>query len=265
MSVAVSGVGEPVLALHGLTANRAVWKPLADRLPAGRALVAPDLPARGRSPPASSGRYRLHDELRRLRSLIDESGTRPDVVVGHSQGAALAVALASTDPAVRCLVLSNPVCPWTSRPPFLDWLPGAAPVVRRSLAALRGPIARWVLRHRVYADPTRADREAADRYAAPWSSPSRAAELPRILADWNPSELWPYVPPPPMPIRVLAAAGDRRVPVADAARLSRVCDGRLRVVAGAAHGLPEERPDAVAEAVAAACEEADAGREPETG
>lgn len=246
-----AGSGTPVLALHGLTANRTIWRPLARVSPQGLRLVAPDLAGRGRSPPAPSGRYRLRDELRRLRSFLARDGSPPPLVVGHSQGAALALALAAVEPGVRGLVLCCPVCPWTPRPPGLDLLRGAGPLARRAVPALRRPVTRWVLRHRVYADPTRADGEAVSRYADPWASPDRAAELPRILADWNPAALWPYLPPPPRPTFVLAAVGDRRVPPADAARLARAGDARLRVLRGAAHGLPEERPDAVARALEA--------------
>lgn len=254
------GEGDPALALHGLTASRAVWRPLAGRLPPGLALLAPDLPARGESPPAPSGRYRLRDELRRLRSALDRTGVQPRFVVGHSQGAALAAALAATDPEVEGLVLCSPVCPWTPRPPLLDLLRGASSVARWTVPALRRPVVRWVLRHRIYADSARADAAAVERYAAPWASGDRGAELPAILADWNPSALWPYFPPPPIRIRVLVGQEDRRVPPADAARMARSARGELRVLAGAAHGLPEERPDAVASALAAVAAEGRAGR-----
>ncbi len=262
VSAGIHGEGEPVLALHGLTANRSVWTPLARRAPEGTALVAPDLPGRGRSPAAPSGRYRLRDELRRLRAALDELGIRPAAVVGHSQGAALAAALASTAPSVRGLVLCSPVCPWTPRPPLPRLLARAGPAARRAVPALRRPVTRWVLRHRVYADPTRAGGEDVDRYAEPWADPDRAAELPRILADWNPSALWPYFPPPPIPARVLVGERDRRVPPPDAARLARAVAGDLRVLRGAAHGVPEERPGAVAAALAGVADEiglADAG------
>lgn len=255
----VRGSGSPVLALHGLTANRSVWSPLAERLPRGLSLVAPDLAARGESGPASSGRYRLRDELRRLRSGLRALDARPAVVVGHSQGAALAVALAATEPSVRGLVLCSPVCPWTPRPPLLDLLAGAGSAARRVVPLLRRPVTRWVLRHRVYADPTLADGAAVERYAGPWASPSRAEALPRILADWNPSALWPYFPPPPAAVRVLAGERDRRVPPADAARLARAADAELRVLREAAHGLPEERPGAVASALAEVAAEIGAG------
>lgn len=264
LAAVIRGRGEPVLALHGLTASRAIWRPLAERLPSGLALLAPDLPARGESPPAPSGRYRLRDELRRLRSVLAGAGVRPGVVVGHSQGASLAVALASTDPAVRGLVLCSPVCPWTPRPPLLDLLGGTGAAARRIVPVLRRPVVRWVLRHRIYADPTRADGAAVDRYAGPWESGERAAELPRILADWNPSALWPYFPPPPIRLRVLVGEQDRRVPPEDAARLARAAGGGLRVLPRAAHGLPEERPDAVASALAAVAARAGPGRSERT-
>lgn len=252
MAVATAGRGEAVLALHGLTANRLLWRPLAARLPPGVRLLAPDLPGRGRSPPAPDGRYRLRDDLRRLRGLLGELGARPRVVVGHSHGAALAMALAATAPFVRGLVLCCPVCPWTRRPPLPPYLPALAPLAALAVPPLRRPAVRWVLRHRVYADPTRADGRAVERYAAPWADGARARHLPLILADWNPASLWPYFPPPPIAVRVLAGERDRRVPPADAARLARAADGDLRVLRDAAHGLPEERAGALARALAGA-------------
>lgn len=251
MALRVAGSGRPVLALHGLTANGRLWEPLVERLPPGRQLLAPDLPGRGRSPPTPDGRYRLRDELRRLRGLLREVGRRPRVVVGHSHGAALAVALAATEPGVRSLVLCCPVCPWTPRPPLPGWLPALAPLARGVVPALRTPVTRWVLRHRVYADPTRADDAAVRRYAGPWADPARARHLPRILSDWNPAALWPYFPPPPIPVIVLAGRDDARIPPRDAARLARAADAGFRVLGDAAHGLPEERPGDVARALRA--------------
>lgn len=250
MAVSSAGSGEPVLALHGLTANRLLWRGLARRLPAGRELYAPDLPGRGRSPPAPDGRYRLRDELRRLRALLRGLEIRPRVIVGHSHGAALAMGLAATEPTVGRLLLCCPVCPWTPRPPLHRSLAGLGPLAGAVVPVLRRPVVRWILRHRVYADPTRADDRAVERYARPWADRRRARHLPRILADWNPAALWPYFPPPPIPVRVLAGADDRRVPPGDAARLARAADGGLRVLRNAGHGLPEERADAVARALA---------------
>lgn len=249
----IVGRGPPVLCLHGLSSHGAVWNELARRLAGRYTLYVPDLLGRGGSEPRSDVAYGLAEETTRIRALLSAVGTAPAVTVGHSQGAALALALASGGGPRTGLVLVCPVTPRTRRPAVLGALRWAP--VRRALAPvlsrLRQPLARWILRTRVYGDPDRADREATTRYAAPYADPRRARALLRALADWRPAELASRLPAEPLPARVVAGGRDRRITLREARWLAERLGASFEEVPEAGHLLPEEAPAAVARAVEA--------------
>lgn len=217
-------------------------------------LVLPDLLGRGESPATSGARFGLVQESERLRTLLralrPSPGGAPWLVVGHSHGAALALALAE-EVGVRGMVLLSPVTPWTRRPPILRALDSS--ILRRTVAPFvagaRIPITRWILRRRVFADPDDVKVDMVRRYAAPFASRARARTLLRLLADWHPAELHGRLPGARTPTRVLIGRQDRRIRRADARRLADWFGTELVLVDDAAHGLPEERPDRVAAAV----------------
>lgn len=249
--VRVLGRGPPVLLLHGLSSHGGVWERAARRLADRYTLVVPDLLGRGASEPRPDLPYGLDRETARVRALLETMGSDPVVTVGHSQGAALALALEAATGRGRGLVLACPVTPWTRRPAALDLL--RSTVVRRALAPplsrARRPLAGWILRRRVYGDPSRADAEAVARYASPYADPARVRALLRALADWRPDHLADRIPATSPPARVLAGGRDRRIPPRDAGRLATDLGAGLEVVPEAGHLLPEEAPAAVARAV----------------
>ena len=92
-----TGTGTVVVALHGLTSTGDVWDGLAAavvRAAPGTAVVAPDLPGRGRSVavPAAPGLAGLAD---RVVAAVDDLGAPRVVLVGHSMGALLAPLVAA--------------------------------------------------------------------------------------------------------------------------------------------------------------------------
>jgi magnesium chelatase accessory protein len=252
LSIRLEGTGPPLLLIHGLTASRAVWRRVSPLLRERYSLILPDLAGRGAAPPEEDVRYRLVDEADRLTSLLDALDRSPAAVVGHSQGAALALALCALRPGIHRVALINPVSPWTPRPLLLSLL-GSGPVTRAVAGAvvprISRPAVRWILERRVFTGRGRPDQATVEAFARPYGSSGRARALVRILADWNPSRLRGYLPAAPLEAVVVAGAEDRRIPPAEAARLARRLDAGLRVVEGAGHAVPLERPSAVAAAV----------------
>jgi acyl transferase domain-containing protein/NADPH:quinone reductase-like Zn-dependent oxidoreductase/pimeloyl-ACP methyl ester carboxylesterase/aryl carrier-like protein/trans-aconitate methyltransferase len=103
--------GAPILCLHGILDQGAVWGPIASRLAAeGYRVIAPDLRGHGRSQHASpSGAYQILDILADLDEFTSRHFDEPFTLVGHSMGAGLAAVFASVRPArVASLVLIEP-------------------------------------------------------------------------------------------------------------------------------------------------------------
>lgn len=109
----VAGRGRRVVLLHGITDAGACWAAVAARLDASYEVVMPDARGHGLSP--------LPDEVVTIERLADDvaaslpSPSEPSVVIGHSMGAATALALAARHPdLVDAVVLEDP--PWLDEP-----------------------------------------------------------------------------------------------------------------------------------------------------
>lgn len=247
------GSGPPVLLLHGLSANGSQWLAVARRLAPELRVLLPDLLGRGDSCPEPDAEFSLSSEVDRLVHILREFGiadaSRPPLVAGHSQGAALGVALACRIP-VSGLVLVNPVTPWTRRPPALDLL--RRPLIRGAveplLRACRRPLTRYILTRRVYGRAAPSIEDAVERYAEPYGSRDRGRALLRVLRDWHPDALEP-MRPDGVPIEVLAGSADRRIAPEEASRWAARLGAGFAVVDGAGHAVTEEAPERVAEVI----------------
>lgn len=125
----VSGTGPPVLFVHGLAGSRRYWDPVVHLLGERVRADTVDLLGFGSSPWPANATYDVDCHLTALEPLV-EAGS---VVVAHSTGAILAVALARRHPAAVAGVVV------TGLPLYPD-----RATARRSLAAL-GPLARWTV------------------------------------------------------------------------------------------------------------------------
>jgi pimeloyl-ACP methyl ester carboxylesterase len=99
-----------VLLIHGASANlRELWHPLADALTVDHRVIAFDRPGYGYSSRPKRGAEKLATQARMAAHVLQQTGARPAIVVGHSLGAAVALRLALDFPAlVSGLVLIAP-------------------------------------------------------------------------------------------------------------------------------------------------------------
>ena len=242
--------GPPVVCLHGLSANRSTWRPVAKRLSERRRVVLVDLLGRGESDPAPGARYDLESEVRRLDHVLTASGIERPVLAGHSHGAAIALAAAHRVSASG-LLLVNPVTPGLSRPAVLSALrsPPARAMLAPAVKLFRRPLTRYMLVRRVFANREAIPAGLVDRYADPYGNRGRAAGLARILSDWDPAELEHWAGSPGVPVHVIAGAEDRRIGPDAARRWAARLGGSFELAAGCGHSAPEERTTKVAEAL----------------
>jgi len=95
------GPGEPLVALHGLTASYLNFVGIAERLDGRRGLFALDLRGRGDSD-KPDGPYGMAQHARDVAAAMLAMGLGASVIVGHSMGAFVASALAAQNPELVC-------------------------------------------------------------------------------------------------------------------------------------------------------------------
>jgi pimeloyl-ACP methyl ester carboxylesterase len=117
ISIGRAGEGpDPVVCLHGITAQHRAFTPAARRVGPGRGLVGVDLRGRGDSDKPDSG-YGLEAHAGDVVRVLDHLGLEEATIAGHSMGAfvGLKTALAYPD-RVRALVLLDGGWPRTEVP-----------------------------------------------------------------------------------------------------------------------------------------------------
>jgi pimeloyl-ACP methyl ester carboxylesterase len=99
----------PVLFVHGLAGNGGQWALQLDHLRRHRRVLALDLRGHGESDPAEDGAYDVDSLAADVAAVADHFALRRFVLVGHSLGAAVAIAYAGTHPErVAGLLLADP-------------------------------------------------------------------------------------------------------------------------------------------------------------
>lgn len=231
------GAGRPVVFLHGAAANHLVWGAQLRELGQTHRAIALDLPGHGRSDPP--GRDTIEGYRDDLLGLLDALAIDRAVVVGHSMGGAIALALALAHPdRVAGLGLVGTGARLRVLPAILEGIQSPAGyariaelVVDHSYAA--GLDAR--LRERALAEfrscppaVAHADFSACDEFDV-------MARLGEIRA----------------PTLVVCGSEDRMTPVKYSEFLAaHIPRARLVVLEGASHSAMLEQPDALNEALA---------------
>lgn len=134
-----SGAGEPALFLHGFGLTTAHWAPLLARLPSLR-IIAIDMPGHGGSDGADYHGVNLRDwYTEMLAGLLERLGVDSAHIVGHSQGAMIAMWLALDAPErVRSLIgIGTPAVAFGARLNMFRML--ARPVVGPIMFSMPNP------------------------------------------------------------------------------------------------------------------------------
>lgn len=264
-----SGTGVPIVLLHGLASQRRFWNLVVSHL-AGRPLVAIDQRGHGESDVPDSG-YDTATVVDDVCTALDALGVSRAVVVGHSWGAVIALALAASRPErVLGVValdggLASPSGAWTReearerlRPPDI-----AAPPEALAPLLAQGHLAPWWS-----ADVEDAvlpifglDAEGMARSRLPVDCHLQVVDA---LYDWDPAATLPSVQVPAwvvgcQPFTVPDDEGGRAWLEEKQAGIGLAATAlpqpRVLVWYGALHDVPLQWPALVAGTIAAAADE----------
>ena len=219
-----SGVGAPVLLLHGWGLRGDFWSRVMDGLEGGFDFIAPDFPGFGstNAPPVPWG---VSDYMEWVIALMDELGVQRASVIGHSFGGRVAIKLAALHPErVEKLVLTDAA--------------GIRP--KRTLAyhyrVSKFKATRWLSKQLLAPKPVR--EWAAARVANQGSADYQAASgtvrgsFVRIVNE----DLRKYLPRIQAPTLLIWGERDQDTPLADGQLMEKLIpDAGLVVFQGAGH------------------------------
>ena len=246
------GRGQPLVLLHGVGANRVVWRRVAPRLSADRRVLTPDLPGFGESDPPGPG-FDLDAAAGALADVLAEQAGEPFDLLGNSLGGAVALRLASLRPElVRSLVLSAPAG-FSSRPWPVALAAGGladpALKVRRIAGApfAASPLVRRALLWGAVAQPQR--MEAHDAQAMLRASRG-ATRIGAALSTVLRADLRDELAGLRAPLGLIWGRRDRIVPISTLDRIRALRpDVAVETIDDAAHVPQLERPTAFVSAL----------------
>ena len=245
-----------VVLLHGQPGSGADWQQVADRLPDGLGVLAPDRPGYGASPQPAGG---FAAGARAVVAELDGRGIDRAVLVGHSYGGGVALATARLAPErVEALVLLASVGPGCLT--WADWVL-AAPVSGEFFALVAWWLTPWFARtvlaaaRRVRRRPLGPDQavnwqiwaDARHDHGPLWRS--FLAEQRALVRELG--GLTAALPAVAQPVLLVADPHDMIVPVRSTRRLAAALpDARVQMLDGPGHHLPRRAAPQIAAAIA---------------
>jgi magnesium chelatase accessory protein len=246
------------LLLHGTGAASHSWRHLAPLMAAGFEVLAPDLPGHGHTRGPANVDLSLPGMAGAIAQWLQVLGVRPQLLVGHSAGAAIAarwwldhVPDAGTLPLVALNAALRPLggigrmfSPVARLLPFNPLVPAvfswhaAQPMVLRRLLAGTGSVI---------------DAEGERLYAALVADSRHTAGALRMMASWELEPLQPLLPRLGAQLHLIAGGADRTLPASESESVHRQVRGSsLTVLPGLGHLAHEEDAAAVWAAMRAA-------------
>lgn len=249
--VQIMGQGPALLLLHGSGASNHSWRDLAPLLALHFTVIAPDLPGQGftQAPPASG--YSLPAMAQSIAALLRELALAPQLIVGHSAGAAIAIRMALDGLAAPKAIigLNAALMPFTA----------ATGPVYSALAKILAlnPLVPWAfsryaggqggVERLLQETGSRIDARGTALYRRLAGNSAHVAATLRMMANWNLAELQRDLPRLKIPLHLLVGARDRTIAPERAFDVRRILpQTSVEQFAGLGHLAHEERPHEIA-------------------
>jgi len=248
------GAGPGCLLLHGTGASQHSWDGLLPHLLETHDCLVPDLPGHGHSDPLRTVAPGLPQMAAAVDTLLKAETFRPELVIGHSAGAAIALRLALDGRiAPRLIVGVN-----AALMPYSGWLAPLARPLARAFSAL-GPVHSLLARRAgspgtverlIAGTGSTLDTAGIERYRELLSQPGHVEATLSMMANWELEPLLNQLPELETPVCLVVGEGDRTVPAREASQLlTRFPVARVVRLPGLGHLAHEEDPRAVFDAI----------------
>lgn len=248
-----SAAGRPkLLLLHGTGAATHSFRDLAPRLARDCHILALDLPGHGFTATPSTDGLSLPGMARLVGGLLDALDFQPEIVVGHSAGAAIlaSMALDGLIAPKAIVALNGALRPIRGAAVFspLAKLLFLNPFAPRIFA--RRAMDRDATRRLLEGTGSRLDADGIDLYARLFRRSGHIAATLGMMAHWDLERLERRLPRLAVPLVLVTAAGDKAVPPRDAAEVAaRIPSARVVSLKDGGHLVHEERPDEIARVI----------------
>jgi pimeloyl-ACP methyl ester carboxylesterase len=246
------GSGRPIVLLHGVTLQAAIWAQQLRSLADEHRVIALDQRGHGRSVPGSLG-ITIEAMAGDLADVLESLELTDAVIVGHSMGSMVALTLAIERPDVVAeRVAGIAIVAGTAGLrlplPGVAWLAGVAGAFgerglslleRREVATLpAGDLGYIVTRYAFGTAPKKAYVDLTLEIVREMEAASLAAILPDVIAF----DVWDRLAAVEVPMLIAVGSRDRLTPPSHARRLRRaIASSRLLVLEEAGHMLMLER------------------------
>ncbi len=264
------GAGPVALLLHGTGASTHSWRDFAPLLAPHFTVLMMDLPGHAFSGLPAAAQMSLPGMARALGALMHTLGVAPDLVVGHSAGAAIAAQMALARAAQEKVPQhTQPQAHPHNQPRAIASLNGAWLPLGGVAGRVFSPVAKLMagnpLVPRLFSwraqdasavarliDGTGSKIDAAGMrlYGRLVANPGHVAGALQMMANWDLAALQAQLPALAVPVLLLTGSNDRTVPPAQAAQVAGLLPhARVHRLTGLGHLAHEEQPALVARAV----------------
>ncbi len=249
-----SGNSPVCLLIHGTGAATHSWRDLMPLLAENYRVIAMDLPGHGFTRPNHARRVSLPQMSRSIALLLDEMNAEPDLIVGHSAGAAIGAQLLLDRAWSAPLVGLNPaLLPFPGLAaklfPQLAKMLFTNPLVSQIFARMArypGGIERFLGK----ATGSSIDRAGLKQYKLLMSRSGHCDGAIRMMASWQLEDLQKRLPDLLAPVLLLHTSDDTAIPrsaVRGAADL--IPNANYKELQGLGHLAHEEQPATIAEII----------------
>ncbi|MFK7890023.1 MAG: alpha/beta fold hydrolase BchO [Granulosicoccus sp.] len=255
-NVRVTGSGPSCLLIHGTGASIHTWENLVPLLSSRLKLIMIDLPGHAQTHTPDEFDLTLPGIARELYRLIEEQNLQPDLIVGHSAGAAIMLQMCLDNKHLNSSLVSinGAVIPLAGIAGYLF-----SPLARMSSTsgwmshffALRARNERNV-RKLLDSTGSKIDKTSFSRYTELFQDARHVAGVLKMMANWQLEKLAPRLGDVQNQVQLIASDKDSTIPLRDAYKLNQLLRySTLSVIKGKGHLVQEEDPSSIARLILA--------------